>query len=73
MTTRISGRNQLPGQVIAVTLGDLMAEVSVQVGEQVIDAIITRRSAENLEIKVGDTVRMLIKATEVMVIKETPN
>lgn len=70
MTTKISGRNQLPGQVIAVTLGDLMAEVSVQVGEQVVDAIITRRSAENLEIKVGDTVRMLIKATEVMVIKE---
>ncbi len=72
MATQISGRNQLPGQVIAVELGDLMAEVSVQVGDQVVDAIITRRSAQNLDLKVGDTVRVLIKATEVMVIKEVP-
>jgi len=72
MATRISGRNQLPGQVIAVQLGDLMAEVSVQVGENVVDAIITRRSAENLGLKPGDEVRMLIKATEVMVVKDEP-
>lgn len=70
MDIRISGRNQLPGKVIGVRLGDLMAEVSVQVGEQVVDAIITRRSAENLNLAVGDTVKMLIKATEVMVIKQ---
>ncbi|MBC8121222.1 MAG: TOBE domain-containing protein [Gemmatimonadaceae bacterium] len=70
MDIRISGRNQLPGKVIEVRLGDLMAEVSVQVGEQVVDAIITRRSAENLNLAVGDTVKMLIKATEVMVIKQ---
>lgn len=72
MATRISGRNQLPGQVISVQLGDLMAEVSVQVGENVVDAIITRRSAENLGLKPGDEVRMLIKATEVMVVKDEP-
>lgn len=70
MTQRISGRNQLPGRIIELRLGDILAEVTVQVGDQVVDAVITRRSAENLKLAVGDPVTMLIKATEVMVIKD---
>ncbi|AGY59614.1 TOBE domain-containing protein [Gloeobacter kilaueensis] len=72
MAPKISGRNQLPGRIIELQLGDILAEVSVQVGDQVVDAVITRRSAENLQLKVGDPVTMLIKATEVMVIKDMP-
>ncbi|MBD1838126.1 TOBE domain-containing protein [Coleofasciculus sp. FACHB-64] len=70
MTMQISGRNQLRGKVTAIQLGDILAEVTIQVGDNLIDAVITRRSAENLQISVGDEVSALIKATEVMVIKE---
>lgn len=70
MTMQISGRNQLTGKVTAIQLGDILAEVTIQVGDNLIDAVITRRSAENLQISVGDEVTALIKATEVMVIKE---
>ena len=72
MTQQISGRNQLPGRIIEIRYGDILAEVSAQVGELVVDAVITRRSAENLKLKVGDPITMLIKATEVMVIKDMP-
>lgn len=72
MVRKISGRNQLPGTITAVKLGDIMAEVTVQVGDNLIDAIITRKSAEALELKVGDSVSALVKATEVMIVKEIP-
>jgi molybdopterin-binding protein len=48
-----------------------MAEITIQVGQNVIDAVITRRSAEELKLTNGDTVIAVIKATEVMVSKES--
>lgn len=70
MTRQISGRNQLSGKITSIQLGDILAEVTVQVGANLIDAIITRKSALALDLKVGDTVSALIKATEVMIIKD---
>jgi molybdopterin-binding protein len=65
----ISARNQLKGTISDIVLGDVMAEVTIQVGQNVIDAIITRRSADELKLKKGDNVIAVIKATEVMVSK----
>ena len=65
----ISGRNQLTGSVISVKLGDIMAEIVMQVGENTITSVITRGSAESMELKVGDEVTALIKSTEVMLLK----
>ena len=63
----ISARNQLRGRVSAMTMGGVMAEVRVQVGQQEIVSVITRASAEALGIKVGDEVVAIVKATEVMI------
>lgn len=46
-----------------------MAHVTVQVGDNEIESVITRRSAEELQLKVGDTVKVVIKSTEVMLSK----
>ena len=46
-----------------------MAHVVVRVGDNEVDSVITRRSAEELELKVGDTVTVIIKSTEVMLQK----
>lgn len=46
-----------------------MAHVVVKVGENLIESIITRRSAEEMKLKVGDTVSAIIKSTEVMLEK----
>jgi molybdopterin-binding protein len=46
-----------------------MAEVVVTVGPLEIVSAITRTSAEQLGLKAGDTVRAVIKSTEVMIDK----
>ena len=63
----ISGRNQLSGTVTEIRLGDVMAEVRARIGEQDVISIITRSSAERLNLKVGDPVLVIIKATDVMI------
>jgi molybdopterin-binding protein len=51
-------------------LGDVMAHVVVRVGDNLIESVITRRSAEELKLKKGDTVAAVVKATEVMIQKD---
>jgi len=65
----LSARNQLPGTVKSVVLGSVMAEVVVDVAGNEVAAAVTRHSAEALDIKAGDSVRVVIKATEVMIDK----
>jgi molybdopterin-binding protein len=66
---QLSARNKLKGTVTAVTGGAVMAEVVVDVGGQEVVAAITRTSAENLSLAVGDDVTVVIKSTEVMIAK----
>jgi len=46
-----------------------MAHVVVKVGDNEIESVITRRSAEDLNLKQGDSVLVVIKSTEVMIQK----
>ncbi|MCZ2075693.1 MAG: TOBE domain-containing protein [Bryobacterales bacterium] len=66
----LSARNQLAGTVVDLQLGTVMAHVAVRVGENIIESVITRRSAEELGLKIGDTVKAVIKSTEVMIQKD---
>jgi molybdopterin-binding protein len=65
----LSARNQLKGKVKEVLLGEVMAHVVVMVGDHEIESVITRRSAEELDLKAGDSVTVVIKSTEVMIQK----
>ena len=65
----ISARNQLRGTITDIKLDQVMAEVTIKVGDNEIVAAITRSSVERLGLKVGDTATAVIKATEVMVAK----
>jgi molybdate transport system regulatory protein len=66
---KLSARNQLPGTVQEVHLGEVMARIVVKVGEYVVESVITRQSAEDLALKQGDSVYAVIKSTEVMIQK----
>jgi molybdopterin-binding protein len=66
----ISARNKLRGTVEEIVLGNVMAHVVVRVGDNLIESAITRRSADELKLKKGDTVTAIIKATEVMIQKD---
>jgi molybdopterin-binding protein len=65
----ISARNQLRAIVKSVRLGDIMAEVVLDVGGQEVVSVITRSSAEHLRLAAGDAVHAIIKSTEVMLAK----
>jgi molybdopterin-binding protein len=66
----LSARNQLPGIVQDIQIGDIMAHVVVKVGDNLIESVITRNSAEELGLKKGDSVRVVVKSTEVMIQKD---
>jgi molybdopterin-binding protein len=65
----LSARNQLPGTIEEIKLGSIMAHVTVKVGDNIVESVITRDSAEELGLKKGDSVRVVIKSTEVMIQK----
>lgn len=64
---RISGRNQLLGSVVEVTIDGLLAKVILAIGDQRVTAIITADAARELGLKPGEQAIALIKATEVMI------
>ena len=66
----VSGRNKFVGKVSAIKRDTILAQVNLDVGEHKITAVITRDALEALGLKVGDTAVALMKATEVMIIKE---
>jgi molybdopterin-binding protein len=66
----LSARNRLVGEIVELQLGGVMAHVVVRVGENLIESVITRRSAEEMQLKIGDTVSAVIKSTEVMLQKD---
>jgi molybdopterin-binding protein len=65
----LSARNQLPGTVKSVVLGAVMAEIVVDVGGRDVVSVITRRSAESLDVKAGDELSVVVKSTDVMLEK----
>ena len=65
----LSARNHLKGTIEEIEMGDVLAHVSVRVGDSVIESVITRRSAEEMQLKNGDAVTAVVKATEVMISK----
>jgi molybdopterin-binding protein len=63
---KLSARNQIQGFVKAMTLGNVMAEVVVDIGGNEVVAAITRKSAESLNLQQGKPVTVIIKSTEVI-------
>ena len=66
---KISGRNQLFGRVMDVKYSGLLAQVTLQIGEQQITAIITADAAKEMRLKTGERAAALIKSTEVMILR----
>lgn len=68
---KISARNRFKGTVRHVEKEAVTASVKIEVKSPVtITAVITKEAVEELDIKPGDTVEAVVKATEVMVAKK---
>jgi molybdate transport system regulatory protein len=67
---KISARNRLRGIVQEVNKGVITAKIKIKLEKPaVVTAIISKEAVEELDIKTGDEVEAVIKATEVMVAK----
>ena len=65
----ISGRNKLLGTITEVKTEGLLTQVTLDVAGQIVTAIITRQSSDELRLRKGMPAFALIKATEVMISK----
>ncbi len=65
----LSARNHLPGVIEEIVVGDVLVHVTLRVGDHIIESVITKRSADEMGLKKGDTVTAVVKATEVMLSK----
>ena len=64
---RISARNVLKGKVKSITHGAVNSEIVIELpGGQEIVSVITKASAENLDLEPGKEVCAVVKASSVM-------
>lgn len=64
---KLSARNQLQGKIKAIRPGAVNTEVTVELpgGQQVV-SVVTKESADGLQLQVGQNVYAIIKASSVM-------
>ena len=68
---KLSARNRLKGKVVAVEKGIITAKVKIEVKvPAVITSVITKEAVEDLGLKNGENVEVIIKGTQVMIATE---
>ena len=65
----VSGRNQLVGTIEELRISGLLAKVVLSIGDQRITSIITADAVREMQLRKGQTVAALMKATEVMIVR----
>ncbi|MBX9609817.1 MAG: molybdopterin-binding protein [Gammaproteobacteria bacterium] len=65
----INARNQFKGTVQEIIRGPVLSEVDVQTPAGMITSVITTRSIDALDLRVGSEVLAVFKSTEVMLAK----
>lgn len=67
----LSARNRLKGVVKGIEKGEVAAKVKIEIsGPATITSMVTKEAVEELDLKAGDKVEAVIKASEVMVSKD---
>jgi molybdopterin-binding protein len=65
----VNVRNQFKGNIKEIIRGDVLSEIDVQTPWGVVTSVITTRSVDELELKIGSEVVALVKSTEVSIAK----
>ncbi|HBC92805.1 MAG TPA: molybdenum-pterin-binding protein [Pelotomaculum sp.] len=63
----LSARNNLKGRIKDIKTNDISAEVLLDIGGQEMCSTITAGSAKRLNLKVGDEISALVKASSVVI------
>lgn len=67
---KVGARNRIVGKVTEIKKGSVMSEVKVRVSEpSQLTSVMTMESLKDMGIKKGDTVEVVVKAVNVLLIK----
>jgi len=68
---KYGARNQLVGKVMKIKRGTVMSQVRLEIpAGSSVSSVMTEDSLEELGIKEGDTVKIVVKAVNVLLVKE---
>ena len=67
---KFGARNQLTGKVTEIKMGGVMCQVRLEVAGGVMNSVMTIESLEDLGIKEGDSVKIMVKAVNVLLAKD---
>jgi molybdopterin-binding protein len=68
---KYGARNQIQGTIKKIKKGDIMTQVTLEIpADSVMNSVMTMESLEDLGIKEGDKVKVIVKAINVLLVKE---
>jgi molybdopterin-binding protein len=68
---KTGARNQIVGEVVEIKHGTLMSLTKVKIpAEAIVSSVMTIESLEDMGLKKGDRVQVVVKAVNVLLIKE---
>ncbi len=69
---KYGARNAISGKVVEVKQGDIMSKVTLETASnERVSSVMTAESLEELDLKEGDQVKAVIKAVNVLLVKES--
>ena len=70
LNVALSARNQFPGTLKEIKKGQTTSHLKVDIGGgHIVTASITNEAVDELELKIGDSVWSIVKASDVMIAK----
>jgi molybdate transport system regulatory protein len=67
---KFGARNQIEATVTSVKTGDVMSQIGLKIDAASMSSVMTTDSLNDLGIKQGDKVRVIVKAIHVLVVKD---
>ena len=65
----ISLSNQTLAKIVAIENGELLSSISLEIGDTTFESIITKKSSKRLDLQEGNIVNILIKASDLSILR----
>ena len=65
----ISLSNQALAKIVAIENGELLSSISLKIGDTTFESIITKESSKRLDLQEGNIVNILIKASDLSILR----
>ena len=67
---KIGARNRIVGKVTEIKKGSIMCQVKIEIPASAMSSVMTLDSLEEMGLKKGDAVNVVVKGVNVLLIKE---